>query len=70
MPDSAFIVPRLTVAHGSAPEAELAARELAAAVQAHAPIQGRCTSVTLIENSSGQWREMHAFTLPRGEQGD
>lgn len=63
------IIPHLTVAHGSAAEAEVAAKELAAAVQAHGPIHGRCASVTLLENSSGRWQEMHGFTLPAGEQG-
>jgi 2'-5' RNA ligase len=58
------IVPHLTVAHGSAAEAEVAARELAAAVQAHGPIHGRCTEVTLLENSSGQWKPMRVFALP------
>lgn len=58
------IVPHLTVAHGGALEAEIAARELVAAMHAHGPIHGRCRSVTLLENSSGQWREAHTFALP------
>lgn len=60
------IIPHLTVAHGNTPEAEVAAQELAAAVQAHGPIHSRCRSVALLENSSGQWKEMHAFVLPSG----
>jgi hypothetical protein len=63
------IIPHLTVAHGSAPEAAAAAHELAVAVQAHGPIHSRCRSVALLENSSGQWREMHVFVLPGGHQG-
>jgi 2'-5' RNA ligase len=63
------IVPHLTVAHGSAVEAEVAARELVAAVQSHGPIHGRCKTVTLLENSSGSWREMHVFALPGAERG-
>jgi len=59
------IVPHLTVAHGSTPEAELAAGELSAAVQAHGPIVSECSSVALLENSSGLWKEMHVFRLPR-----
>lgn len=58
------IIPHLTVAHGSASKAEVAALELAAAMQTHGPIVSCCTSVSLLENSSGLWREMHAFTLP------
>jgi 2'-5' RNA ligase len=63
------VIPHLTVAHGSASEAEVAAQELVAAVQAHGPIRSMCGSVTLLENSSGQWREMHAFVLSHGQQG-
>jgi 2'-5' RNA ligase len=36
------IVPHLTVAHGSAPDAEVAAAELVAALQAHGPIHAMC----------------------------
>ncbi len=60
------IIPHLTVAHGNAAEAEVAAGELAAAVQAHGPIRSVCRSVALLENSSGLWKEMHSFTLPNG----
>lgn len=63
------IVPHLTVAHGSASQATLAAAELAAAMQVHGPIACSCASVVLLENSSGVWREMHAFTLPRTSGG-
>jgi len=57
------IIPHLTVAHGSAAEAELAAAELADAMRAHGPITSRCASVELLENSSGVWRPMHVFAL-------
>jgi 2'-5' RNA ligase len=63
------IIPHLTVAHGSASEAEAAAAELTVAIQTHGPIAGSCASVSLLENSSGLWREMHAFTLPRSISG-
>jgi 2'-5' RNA ligase len=63
------IIPHLTVAHGSASEAELAAAELAGKMQTHGPIASSCASVALLENSSGIWREMHAFTLPRTASG-
>jgi hypothetical protein len=32
---------------------------------AHGPIVNSCASVSLLENSSGIWREMHAFALLR-----
>jgi len=59
------IVPHLTVANGNASEAEIAAAELQAVVQSNGPISGFCSSVSLLENSSGHWREMHVFALPR-----
>jgi 2'-5' RNA ligase len=58
------IIPHLTVAHGDALEAEIAARELIAALHTHGSIRSTCHSVTLIENSSGRWQEAHAFALP------
>lgn len=64
------IIPHLTVANGSAPAAEIAERELASAVQAHGAIHSRCSSVALLENSSGVWREMHAFALPLARNGN
>ena len=63
------IVPHLTVAHGAAVELESAAGELAAAMRAHGSIRARCRTVALIENSSGRWKELHAFALPGGEEG-
>ncbi len=59
------IVPHLTVATGNANEAEVAAAELQAVVQSNGPISGFCSSVSLLENSSGRWKEMHVFALPR-----
>jgi hypothetical protein len=63
------IIPHLTVAHGSAPEAEEAAAQLAAVVESHGPITSTVHSVALLENSSGLWREMHAFALPHFHRG-
>ena len=57
------VVPHLTVANGNASEAEIAAIELEATMRAHGAIHSRCSSVLLIENSSGCWKEMHAFAL-------
>jgi 2'-5' RNA ligase len=59
------IVPHLTVANGNANEADAAAAELQAVVQSKGPIFSFCSSVSLLENSSGHWREMHVFALPR-----
>ena len=59
------IVPHLTVANGNASEVEVAAAELHAVVQSKGPISSFCSSVSLLENSSGLWREMHVFALPR-----
>jgi hypothetical protein len=58
------IVPRLTVAHGNADEADAAAVELEHRLDALAPIRTSCGYVTLLENSSGRWRKMHIFDLP------
>ena len=63
------IVPHLTVAHGNAADAEVAALELAAAVRVHGPIASACTSVALLENSSGFWKELHAFPLVGAHNG-
>jgi 2'-5' RNA ligase len=59
----ASVVPHLTVAHGSAAEAEVAAAELEAKMQSYGPVRSSCSSVVLLENSSGLWRPMHAFAL-------
>ena len=61
--EHASVVPHLTVANGSAVEAEVAAAELAALIQAHGPINSACNSVTLLENSSGRWKAMHVLAL-------
>jgi len=57
------IIPHLTVAHGNAEEAEVAAQALSAAMQAHGRIVSRCTSVELFENSTGMWKVMHSFSM-------
>jgi 2'-5' RNA ligase len=59
------IVPHLTVANGNASEAAVAAAELQAVIQSKGPISSFCASVSLLANSSGLWREMHVFALPR-----
>ncbi|MFM9925376.1 2'-5' RNA ligase family protein [Variovorax sp. H27-G14] len=58
------IVPHLSVPHGDARHAEEAAAELQARLTASGPVHATCTQVTLIENTSGRWQDMHVFTLP------
>ena len=59
------VIPHLTVANGSASEAALAASELEAVIQSTGPVSSYCTAVSLLENSSGLWREAHVFPLRR-----
>jgi len=61
------IVPHLTVAHGDAAEASAVAAELQDRLDAFGAVTANCTSVVLIENSTGRWEEMHAFGLPKRE---
>jgi 2'-5' RNA ligase len=63
--EHASIVPHLTVAHGDAAEALIAETELEIALKAHGPIICTCTSVVLLENSSGRWKELRTFFLNR-----
>ncbi|SFQ43592.1 2'-5' RNA ligase superfamily protein [Variovorax sp. OK605] len=58
------VIPHLSVAHGDARHAEEAAAELQARLAASGPVHARCTEVTLLENSSGRWQDMHVFRLP------
>lgn len=58
------IVPHLTVANGDASEAEFAAIELATLVQSHGRVESVCSSIVLLENTSGLWKQMHIFPLP------
>jgi 2'-5' RNA ligase len=57
------IIPHLTVAHGSAPDAVLVQAELMARLAARGPVHGVCDSVVLLENSSGRWQKLQAFAL-------
>lgn len=59
------VIPHLTVAHGNTKEAEAAEAELAHALASHGPISAVCSSLVLMENASGTWRQMHAFPLAR-----
>lgn len=58
------VIPHLSVAHGDAHHAEEAAVELQARLRASGAVHATCTEVTLIENSSGRWQDMHVFQLP------
>lgn len=58
------VIPHLSVAHGNARHAEEAAVELQARLRASGAVHAMCTEVTLIENSSGRWQDMHVFQLP------
>nr|WP_249196533.1 2'-5' RNA ligase family protein [Burkholderia cenocepacia] len=58
------IVPHLTVAHGDAATAHLAAVELKHRLSARNAIRTCCSSVALLENSSDRWRKMHLIDLP------
>jgi 2'-5' RNA ligase len=57
------IVPHLTVAHGSVAAAEVVAGALAEALAATEPVSAVCSSVALMENSSGRWSTTHVFPL-------
>ena len=58
------VIPHLTVAHGSALDADAAAAELQARLLAQGAVHASCTEVALIENSSGRWQDFHIFRLP------
>jgi hypothetical protein len=57
------IVPHLTVAHDAEVEVATVQGKLAEDMAAIGPIQSHCRQITLIENSSGMWRNMRAFPL-------
>lgn len=59
----AGVMPHLTVAHGDAKSAAIAATELATGMRDHPPIRAQCNVVSMLENSSGSWREAHVFEL-------
>jgi 2'-5' RNA ligase len=59
------VVPHLTVAQSNPADAELAAAELERMMRKLGPVSSYCSSVVLLENSSGLWKEKYAFALPR-----
>ena len=60
----AAIVAHLTVGQGDESAADQVAAELQAALCAHGAVQARCERLSLLENSTGRWREMHRLALP------
>ena len=63
----AGIVPHLSVATAHEEGADDASKELSAWLERYGPIESTCTSVALLENSTGFWREMHGFELACAE---
>jgi len=59
----ARVVPHLTVADGDAANAAIAERELGRLLKSRGSVQSTCSAVTLLENSSGRWEELHVFEL-------
>jgi 2'-5' RNA ligase len=59
----AGVVPHLTVAQGDASAADVVERELSQALESNGPVASTCHSVALLENSSGDWRQLHVFAL-------
>ena len=58
-------IPHLTVAHGNVEDVRRAAAELQARLRSGPAVRAVCDTVSLFENSSGRWREMHVFKLAR-----
>jgi 2'-5' RNA ligase len=56
------VVPHVTVAHGDEPLLCEIDVELRIALPGSG-VQARCSELVLIENSSGQWEQMHVFAL-------
>lgn len=59
--EHAEVIPHLTVADGDTERASLAALELGEKLRAAGHIDATCTSVVLLEYSTGLWKEIHAF---------
>lgn len=57
------IAPHLTVARGEESQLHGLEQALNAEPRLQAGVHARCTTLALIENSSGRWRDMHGFAL-------
>lgn len=62
--EHAVVIPHLTVAQADAESATLAALELEERLRADGHVEATCTSVVLLENSTGRWEKLHVFDLP------
>ncbi|KHK58437.1 hypothetical protein PI87_01345 [Ralstonia sp. A12] len=60
------VIPHLTVAHGDAANAAEAEIELGHRLRNHDPVRAKCETLALLENTSGQWKTLHEFSLPPG----
>lgn len=54
---------QILVAHGNAEEARSVEAELVPELARHGPIRSTCRSLELLENSDGNWRQLHVFHL-------
>lgn len=57
------IAPHLTVARGEESQLRGLEQALNAEPRLQAGVHARCTTLALIESSSGRWRDMHGFAL-------
>jgi 2'-5' RNA ligase len=58
-----LVIPHLTVADGGDPQVTVAEAQLVALVEEQGPVLAKCDTLTLLENSSGRWREMRSIPL-------
>jgi 2'-5' RNA ligase len=59
------IIPHLTVANGDSLEARHVAATLRKIMTANGPVECVCSTVEILENSSGSWRPMASIALPQ-----
>lgn len=65
----ASVIPHLTVARGSEMQLRELQKEIGADARLRAGVAASCNGLVLIENSSGHWRERHAFPFSDGAHG-
>jgi 2'-5' RNA ligase len=59
------VIPHLTVAQAGGADADVAEGELRSRLRQAGPVHAICNEVTLLENSSGRWQTLHAWSLDR-----
>jgi 2'-5' RNA ligase len=59
----ASVIPHLTVSDGGDAQADAAEIQLISAMKRHGPVGLRCEELTILEDSSGRWKEMHVISL-------